>query len=40
MFTAGILELVALALILAPICLLIAVLLFLVARRMKNKRRI
>lgn len=40
MFTAGILELVTLALILAPICLLIAVLLFLTARHMKNKRRI
>lgn len=37
MFTAGIMELVALALLAAPITLLIGVLLFLVARRKKQK---
>ena len=40
MFTAGIMELVALALILAPIFLLIGVILFLAGRRMKNRRRL
>lgn len=37
MFSAGIMELVALALIAAPITLLIGVLLLLVARRRKQK---
>lgn len=37
MFSAGIMELVALALIAAPIALLIGVLVFLVARRKKQK---
>jgi hypothetical protein len=36
MFTAGIMELVAIAMMLAPITLLIGVILFLVARRKKN----
>ncbi len=39
MFTAGIMELVALTLIAAPIFLLIGVLLLLIARRRKQSKR-